>query len=91
MKKPPDAGEALRPLFTAGVREWGLVLLGGSLLWSVVALLGRFTAAFASRDATYYPVVICLVASAFMVAGARASGRWGAATLLSAGRPPRSW
>ena len=51
MKKAPDGGEALRTLFTAGVREWGLVLLGGFLLWAAVALL--------------------------------ASGRWGAATLVT--------
>lgn len=82
MKKSPDAGEVLRPLFTAGVGAWLLLLLGGCLLWAVVALLGRFTAAFASRDATYYPVLICLVAPAFIVAAARASGRWGAATLV---------
>jgi len=83
VKKVPDGGEALRALFTAGVREWGLVLLGGFLLWAAVALLGRFSAAFTARDATYYPVLACLVAPAFIVAGVRASGRWGAATLVA--------
>lgn len=82
MKKSAAAGEALRPLFTGGLREWGLLLLGGFLLWAAVALLGQFTAAFTARDATYYPVLTCFVAVAFIVAGVRASGRWGAATLV---------
>jgi len=82
VKKSPDAGEALWPLFPAGVREWGLVLVGVILLWGAVALLNRFIPAFHARDATYYPVLICLVAPAFIVAGVRASGRWGAATLV---------
>ena len=37
MKNAPDGGEALRPLFSAGVREWGLLLLAG--VWAAVALL----------------------------------------------------
>jgi len=82
VKKSPDPGEALRPLFSAGVREWGLVLVGGVLLWGAFALLNRFIPAFQARDATYYPVLICLVAPAFIVAGVRASIRWGAATLV---------
>jgi hypothetical protein len=83
VKKSPDTGQVLRPLFTAGLREWLLLLLGGFLLWAAVALLGRFTAAFTARDATYYPVLTCLVAPAFIVAGVRASGRRGAATLVA--------
>lgn len=82
MKKAPDGGEALRPLFAAGVREWGLLVVGGVLLWGAFALLGRLVPAFAARDATYYPVLTCFVAPAFIVAGIRASGRWGAATLV---------
>ena len=82
MKRSADAGEALRSLFTAGRREWGLLLLGGFLLWAAVTLLGRFTAAFTARDATYYPVLVCLGAPALIVAGVRASGRWGAATVV---------
>ena len=53
MKKSPDAGEALRSLFTAGVREWVLLLLGGVLLWAAIALLSRLTTTLAARDATY--------------------------------------
>ena len=82
MKKSPDAGEALRPPFSAGVREWGLVVVGGVLFWGAFALLDRFIPAFQARDATYYPVLTCLVAPALIVAGVRSSGRWGAATLV---------
>lgn len=82
MKKSPAAGEALRSLFTAGVREWVLLLLGGVLLWAAIALLSRLTTTLAARDATYYPVLTCLVAPAFIVAGVRTAGRWGAAALV---------
>ena len=82
MKKSPDACEALRPLFTAGLREWGLVLVAGVLLWGIFAILRRLIPAFEARDATYYPVLTCFVAPAFIVAGVRASGRLGAATLV---------
>ena len=81
MKRSAD-GEALRSLFTAGLREWGFVFLGGVLLWGAFVLLNRLIPAFTARDATYYPVLICLVAPALIVAGVRASGRWGAATLV---------
>ncbi len=82
MKGSRDAPEAIRPLFTAGVREWALLLLGGVLLWAALAAVGRLTVKLALRDATYYPVLMCLLAPAFLVAGSRASGRWGAAALV---------
>ena len=83
MKKVPDGREALRPLLAAGVREWGLLVVGGVLLWGAFSVLTRLIPAFEARDATYYPFVACLLAPAFVVAGVRASGRWGAAAFVA--------
>ncbi len=83
MKKVSDGREALRPLWAAGVREWGLLVIGGVLLWGVFALLSRFIPAFEARDGTYYPVLTCLVAPAFLVVAVRTSGRWGAAMVVA--------